>query len=374
MPPAAFSDGRLSDELSLLRQLVAIETPSGDASASAQIADVLAERMRELGGEVVRHETSNGVNLVANFAGSGAPLLLVGHTDTVWPVGTLSGRVPWSLGVDVVRGPGTYDMKAGIVVMLAALSRLQRSERRSVRIVLVCDEEIGSPTSQQLLRETTSGCAGAIGFESPHPDGALKLGRRGSVRVRLDVTGRAAHAALDPELGVSAIDELVDQLLRIREFIAAPGLRPVLYNVGTVTGGTRANVVSDAASAEIGLRFVEAETERRVLEWLLALEPVRAGATVTAVRLSHRPAWQPSAVDDTLLEQVRAAAGAMGTWIDARPAAGAGDTNLIGSLGIPTLDGFGPAGGGAHGIDEHIRVDSFGERIALLTALIRVGL
>jgi glutamate carboxypeptidase len=183
-----------------------------------------------------------------------------------------------------------------------------------------------------------------------------------------------AHAALDPEFGVSAIDELVDQLLRIREFIAAPELQPVLCNVGTVTGGTRANVVPDAASAEIGLRFVDAESERRVLDWLFAREPVRAGATVTAVRLSHRPAWQPSTADEELLEQVRAAASATGKRIDARPAAGAGDTNLIGSLGTPTLDGFGPAGGGAHAVDEHVRIDSFGERIELLTALIRVGL
>ncbi|MGO1575640.1 M20/M25/M40 family metallo-hydrolase [Agrococcus casei] len=370
MGSAALSHGRYEAEMSLLRQLVEIETPSGDTAASALIADVIAERMRELGGEVVLHETSNGVNLVADFAGSGEPLLLVGHTDTVWPVGTLAGRVPWSIVDGVVRGPGAYDMKAGITVMLAALSRLQGAERRAVRIVLVCDEEIGSPTSQQLLREATDGCAGAIGFESPHPDGALKLGRRGSVRVRVDVTGRAAHAALDPELGVSAVDELVDQLLRIREFVGAPELQPVLCNVGTVSGGTRANVVPDAASAEIGLRFVNAETEQTVLDWISSLEPVREGAAVSAVRLSHRPTWQPSAADDALLEQVRAAAGAVGQQIGARPAAGAGDTNLIGSLGIATLDGFGPAGGGAHAVDEHFRVESFGERIELLTALL----
>lgn len=370
MVDAGLQHGRYEAELELLRQLVEIESPSQDAEASAVIADVLARRMRDLGGTVERHETDNGVNLVADFDGIGEPLLLVGHTDTVWPVGTLAGRVPWSNADGIVRGPGAYDMKAGIVIMLAALSRLQSSERRAVRIVLVCDEEIGSPTSQQLLRTAVDGCAGAIGFESPHPDGALKIGRRGSVRVRLMVEGRAAHAALDPELGISAVDELVDQLVRIREFVNAPELQPVLCNVGTIAGGTRANVVADAAEAEIGLRFVSADTERLVLERIASLEPVREGAKVSAERLSHRPTWQPTEADEALLQQVQTAADAVGQEITGRPAAGAGDTNLIGSLGVPTLDGFGPAGGGAHAVDEHFRVESFGERIELLTALL----
>ena len=370
MVDAGLQHGRYEAELELLRQLVEIESPSQDAEASAVIADVLARRMRDLGGTVERHETDNGVNLVADFDGIGEPLLLVGHTDTVWPVGTLAGRVPWSNADGIVRGPGAYDMKAGIVIMLAALSRLQSSERRAVRIVLVCDEEIGSPTSQQLLRTAVDGCAGAIGFESPHPDGALKIGRRGSVRVRLMVEGRAAHAALDPELGISAVDELVDQLVRIREFVNAPELQPVLCNVGTIAGGTRANVVADAAEAEIGLRFVSADTERLVLETIASLEPVREGAVVSAERLSHRPTWQPTEADEALLQQVQTAADAVGQEITGRPAAGAGDTNLIGSLGVPTLDGFGPAGGGAHAVDEHFRVESFGERIELLTALL----
>lgn len=373
MGSAGLQHGRYDAELELVRELVAIESPSGDRQASREIANVLMPRFAALGGTVYEHESTHGVHLVADFpaAGQGSPepLVLIGHTDTVWSRGTIDARVPWSNDGDTVRGPGAYDMKAGIVVMLAALERTQRN-RQAVRVVLVCDEEIGSPTSQELLGEATQGCAGAIGFESPHPDGDLKIGRRGSVRVQLDVRGRAAHAALDPELGVSAVDELVDQLTRIREFLTAPELASVLCNVGTIAGGTRANVVADTAGAELGLRFVDVETEAAVLEWLANLTPVREGAEVTTTRLSHRPTWAASDADAGLLSRVQAAASATGQSIGGRPAAGAGDTNLIGSLGIPTLDGFGPAGGGAHAVGEHFTVRSFGERIDLLTALL----
>ncbi|WP_244631947.1 M20/M25/M40 family metallo-hydrolase [Microbacterium sp. Se63.02b] len=291
--------------------------------------------------------TAAGVDLVIDVPGTGAPVLLIGHTDTVWPLGTLEGDVPWSVDGDVVRGPGAYDMKAGIVVMLEALRALQPlplDRRRAVRVVLVADEEIGSPESGPLLAERAHGAAAAIGFESPHPDGALKVGRRGSARVRLTVTGRAAHAALDPEHGISAVDELVDQLLRIREIVSDPGLPgPVLSNVGTIAGGARTNVVPAHAAAEIGLRFTDPATEAAVLRALSALTPVRDGAIVAVDVLSARPAWQASPDDAALLDRIAAVGDGLGQRITGRPAAGAGDTNLLGALGLPTVDGFGPA-------------------------------
>ena len=311
---------------------------------------------------------------MVHVAGSGDPLLLIGHTDTVWPVGTLEHDLPWSHEGDVVRGPGAYDMKAGIVVMLSTLSRLRDippARRRAVRIVLVCDEEIGSPESTPHLRKWAKGTAGAIGFESPHSDGALKVGRRGSTRLRISVHGRAAHAALDPEHGISAVDELVDQLLRVREITSDPALPgPVLCNVGTISGGTRANVVPAYAAAEVGLRFTDSLTESPVLAALTALHPVREGARVVVEVLSSRPAWAPSAADETLLAQVAEAARGIGQQLTGRPAAGAGDTNLLGSLGMPTVDGFGPRGGGAHARDEHFLLSSVHERIDLLCALL----
>ncbi|WP_136051951.1 M20/M25/M40 family metallo-hydrolase, partial [Microbacterium sp. K36] len=309
-PPAVRDADHPSDDIiALVRELVLLETPSRDVEASARIADLLAAWFAAVGGTVQRVPHELGTDLVIDVPGTGDPVLLIGHTDTVWPVGTLADDLPWTEEDDVVRGPGSYDMKAGIVVMLETLRHLQPlpiAQRRAVRIVLVADEEIGSPVSGPLLAERARGAACAIGFESPHPDGALKVGRRGSARVRIAVTGRAAHAALDPEHGVSAIDELVDQLLRVRAIVADPTLpSPVLCNVGVIDGGARTNVVPAQAAAEVGLRFLDPDSEERVLAALHGLTPVRPGARVEVAVLSARPAWQASAADSALLARRR---------------------------------------------------------------------
>lgn len=360
-----------SEEIALLRELVAIETPSFDAAASARIAEVLEARFKAIGASVALHRTEAGTDLVADVPGHGAPLLLVGHTDTVWPVGTIETTVPWIEEAGRIRGPGVFDMKSGIVVMLQALGALRARPHRAVRVVLVSDEEVGSPLSQPLLREACDGVTAAIGFEAPHPDGALKVGRRGSSRVRIAVAGRSAHAGLDPELGVSAIDELVDQLLLVRDLTAtAPSESPVLCNVGTLEGGGRTNVIPDRAAAEIGLRFADADTEDRVLAGLRGLVPRRAGAEITVELLSHRPTWTAGQRDHELLASVALLAAGIGHELGGRPANGAGDTNLLGSLEIPTLDGFGPRGAGAHATNEHILTPSLFERIELLTTVL----
>ena len=359
-------------DLERLQALVRIETPSLDSGAAARVVSVLAGWWRSVGAEVRIVDSASGPHLVAELPGTGDPVLLVGHCDTVWPHGTLTGDVPWVVDGDTVRGPGVYDMKSGLVVMLSAAERLRGREHRAVRVVVVCDEEVGSPASRQLIDECTRGVSAVIGFESPHPDGALKVGRRGSTRLRLVVTGKASHAALDPGGGISAIDELVDQLGAVRRLVADPALPgEVLCNVGTIGGGSAANVVPAHAEAEIGLRFVDPETERLVLEGLRALRPIRSGAALAVEILSHRPSWSPSASDTRWLGEIAAAATTIGQSIGGRPAAGAGDTNLIGSLGIATVDGFGPAGGGAHAVTEHASLRSLGSRIDLLELLLR---
>lgn len=374
MNPAPSPIPEETPELRFLRELVEIESPSFDAEASERIASLITDRFRAIGGAVNATRTEAGVNLTIDFPGPGSPLLLVGHTDTVWPAGTLAGPLPWSHQDGIVRGPGAFDMKAGIVVMHAALARLNGRPARATRIVLTCDEEIGSPTSLGLLREHAAIAGGALGFESPHPDGALKVGRRGSTRLLLSVAGKPAHAALDPDKGISAIDELLDHLIRVREIVGDHALpSPVLCNIGTITGGTRANVVPEHAAAEIGLRFLDGDAEARVLGQIRGLTSVRSGAALTVKTLSSRPAWAPTPGDEALLAELAAAA-PPGQSITGRPAAGAGDTNLLGSLGLPTLDGLGPRGGGAHALDEHLRVDSLEERIDLLCALLSTAI
>ncbi|MFT4110796.1 M20/M25/M40 family metallo-hydrolase [Propionicimonas sp.] len=359
--------------------LVERETPSHDAAASAGIAEHLAGLWRRFG--VVRPVARPvGTHLVVEVAGVGerrdaAPVVLLGHSDTVWPVGTLAGPVPLRVEDGVLRGPGSYDMKAGLVVMLAAVQALGDAglAHRPLRVVVAADEEVGSGSASELVREQCAGAAAVLGFESPHPDGALKVGRLGSTRLRLRVVGRESHAALDPDGGVSAIDELVDQLVVLRRSVAAVSARhpgQVLLNVGAIAGGGRTNVVPGESEALVGFRFGTPAAEAEVLDAVAALSPLRAGASLEAEVLSSRPAWQASEADAALLGQVCALAGEVGLAASGRPAAGAADTNTSGALGVPTLDGFGPRGGGAHAVTEHVLLESLLDRVVLLVAVL----
>lgn len=359
--------------LARLEDLVRLESPSMDRDASLAITENLAAGFEDLGGSVQRHAFEGGQHLVVDVPGRGQPLLLVGHSDTVWARGTIDHDVRWSNDGAVVRGPGAYDMKAGLVVMEAALRRVAPSQRRRVRVLITADEEIGSPDGSSLVDEAVEGVRGALGFESPHTDGAFKIGRRGSTRVRLEVTGVAAHAAVDTGRGVSAIEELIDQLhviARKVEQVSAAGPQ-VLFNIGTIAGGTQANVIPDAAEALLGLRFLDSSSEAEVLGFIDSLTPLRPRATVTATRLSMRPAWSGGEGDRGLLREICGIASGLGIACFARPAPGAGDLNLIGVRGIPSLDGFGPMGGGAHAVDEHVDIDSLVERIDLVEAIVR---
>ncbi|SDU50954.1 M20/M25/M40 family metallo-hydrolase [Jiangella alkaliphila] len=366
--------------LARLESYVRHETPTGDAARLDALGEVLLARHRELGGTARRVPSPTGDHLVMEHPGRGAkagaaPVLFLGHHDTVWPAGQLAGPMPWRVEDGVAHGPGAYDMKSGLVVMETALELARAAHEAGgaghppVRVVVVADEEVGSPTAGALVCDAARDAVAALGFESPHPDGSLKAGRRGSTRLRLGVEGVEAHAALDPDAGTSAVDELVDQLILVRSIVRhAPG--DVLCNVGTVAGGGRTNVVPAAAHADLGLRFADAESERVVLDGLTSLRAIRAGATVTAEVMSRRPTWAPGDTTAGLLGTVRRAAASIGQRIDGAPAAGGADTNTTGSLGVATLDGFGPLGAGAHAVHEQVVVASLAERARLVAALL----
>ncbi|MDY7541285.1 MULTISPECIES: M20/M25/M40 family metallo-hydrolase [unclassified Cryobacterium] len=380
--------------LATLEDYVLRETPTGASAAITAFTDALAIRYTELGGTVVLHPTPGGAHLVADFPGRGsgvgaAPVLLIGHSDTVWPVGTLAGDVPWTIDGTRITGPGVYDMKSGLVVMEEALELLRARaatgavDHAPVRIIVTADEEIGSPTSGALLLATAEGCSAAIGFESPHPNGDLKVGRLGSTRLALAVSGVPAHAALDPEKGVSATEEIIDQLLRVRDIAARAttraGARPgarVLYNLGSITAPGLANVVADNAVAVLGFRFSDPDIEGEVLDEIEALVPIRPRAEVAITRLSYRPAWKPRVADQKLSALISGCDSRLGDTrpglspLGAAPAAGAADTNLLGASALGVVDGFGPRGGGAHARSEHIIVASLWERIRLLAAVL----
>ncbi|MFJ5521211.1 M20/M25/M40 family metallo-hydrolase [Streptomyces griseoluteus] len=362
--------------------LVALETPSGDADRAAVFGGQLAVGLAATADRVEQPPGPGGAHLVAHWKGrdtradagdgpSAGHTLLVAHSDTVFPAGTVARR-PFTLAEDgdTVTGPGVFDMKGSLVAVelaMALLARTGAAPGRPVRLVVVNDEEIGSPDGSRLVARHAEGAHAVLGLEPPLPGGALKIGRRGVARVRLSVRGVSAHAGLDAALGVSAIDELVDQLAGLRATAAAHP--DAALNVGTITGGTRANVVADHAEAEIGLRYATPVTEQALLSALREPTPVRERATLFAETLSHRPAWVMDPANP-LAAELTSLAATLGLDLPLGSSGGAGDTNLTGALGIPTVDGLGPAGAGAHGEDEHASLSSLLERAALLAAFL----
>jgi glutamate carboxypeptidase len=358
-----------SATLEALHRYTLCESPAGDVRSLAALAEVLDADAARAGFHTARETHPTGDHLIWTLPARGVPgdpILLLSHYDTVWPVGTLT-TMPWSADGDVIRGPGVYDTKAGLAVLLSAAGEIKDQDHPEVRVIVVADEEVGSPSAGDLVRAEAGRARAVLGLEPPHPGGGLKTGRRGSTRARIEVTGVEAHAALDPEAGANAIDELIDQLLLVRSVAAA---RPVLLNTGTIAGGGRTNVVAGEAHADLGLRFADPSDEEAVLGALRRLRPIRGRATVAARLLSHRPTWRPGPPGDGLLERIRAIAAGIGQSVDGRPADGAADTNTTGALGHPTIDGLAPRGGGAHARTEWVSVSGIAERTALLTALL----
>lgn len=360
--------------LDRLERYVGFETPTGNHAALGELAAVIRSDFEALGALAQVEEHPTGDHLVLDLAATGGrtpgpPILVLAHHDTVWPLGQLQA-MPFAIEGDTLHGPGTYDMKAGIAILHEAIAMLQahQLDRGPIRLILVADEEIGSPTARALIESQVGQVSCAIGLEPPHAAGELKTSRWGSTRVRISVVGKEAHAALAPETGVSAIDEVVDQVLAVREIM---GRHPsVLCNFGTIAGGGRTNVVSGTASVDIGLRFKDAATEKAVLGELAALGPIRGGALVGIEVLSNRPAWGEDATGESFLAAVRNAARDVGQELSGRPAAGAADTNITGWCGIPSLDGLGALGRGAHAIDEQVHIPSLAPRAQLLAAII----
>jgi glutamate carboxypeptidase len=345
--------------IELLRELVELESPTGDTQAAR---DRLADELQTLGGSV----TVAGDHLRADFAGTEEPLLLSGHFDTVWPRGTLE-HMPWRVEDGRAYGPGVYDMKAGIVVMLEAI-RIGGTPHE-LRVVLGADEEIGSPGSREVIAGAADGALAAFVVEPPTPpNGDLKTARKGLGRFELSIAGRAAHAG-EPADGVSAIDELARLILRLHALNdPATG---VSCNVGVVAGGTRENVVAAEAHAWIDVRVPTLAERERVDAWLHALQPETPGATLTLEGRWTRPPLERTPGNVALFEQAREHGRALGLDLAETSASGGSDGNLIAAFGVPVLDGLGAEGNGAHAVDEHVVLDSLAVRAELLAALLR---
>ncbi|HEX6257347.1 MAG TPA: M20 family metallopeptidase [Euzebyales bacterium] len=360
-----------------LREVVLHESPTGDVDRLDTLAGVLAGRWREAGATVEGHRVDGvGTHLELRWAGppgtpaDAAPVLLVGHYDTVHDVGTLQ-RNPWR--VDDERrawGPGTQDMKAGLVIARRALAQLHSTgtpARRPVVALVTADEEVGSITSSALIRDRARTSAAALVFEASTSAGALKTERKGVGLWTVATHGRAAHAGQRFFDGRNAIVALARLLPRIAGL--SDEARGTTVNIGTVRGGTRANVVAAHAQAVIDVRFTDPDEAERVG---LALEDLQADddVAVTVDGGVNRPAMLRSSATDDLYARARACAQRLGFDLTQASAGGASDGNFTADEGTPTLDGLGGIGDGLHTDHEWVHVDSLPQRAALLAELL----
>ena len=372
---------RANELLAFVRSLVEIESPSGDVEGSRAVAELLAGRAREVEPdariELVESPGYGTHLLVRAFAGANndgegdeGVTLLVGHTDTVHPRGSLQER-PWRVEGGRVYAPGVFDTKANCALALEALRacvELKYVPRRPVVLLLTCDEETGSATGRVLVEAEARRARCALVLEPSAPGGGVKTARKGTGLFTVEARGRAAHAGLEPETVAGAILDLALQIERLHG-LNDPA-RGTQLNVGVVRGGTRANVVAAEASAEVDVRFSTTDEARRVERAMKELRPVDERVRLNVTGGINRPPLERTEAVAALYAHARRVAAALDFDLGEAHVGGASDGNFVAALGVPVLDGLGVCGDGAHATHEHIVADDLPRRGALLAGLI----
>ncbi len=351
-----------------LRELVECESPSSDPAAVERSADLVAR----LGGERLdvapERIVLGGVHHLRWRLGAeraAQRVLVLAHHDTVWPIGTLE-RAPFSIAGGVLRGPGCFDMLAGLTMALHAIAGL--ADPDGVTLLVTGDEELGSGTSRELIEDEARLAAAVLVLEASATGGALKTARKGVSLYEIGITGQAAHAGLEPEKGVNATIELAHQVLAVAglaDVAAGTTVTPT-----TASSGTTTNTVPAGARFAVDVRAWTVVEQERVDAALRTLRPALPRAEVRVEGGINRPPLEESA-SLALFEQARAVAARLGLPEPTRASVGgASDGNFAGGVGTPTLDGLGAVGGGAHAVDEHVLVDRLVDRTVLLHALL----
>ena len=367
---------RQHELLALTCALVEAESPSGDKEGSAAVVSLIAKAASSIGSvnSVERFASEDfGEHIaVRAFAKSDSSrsVLVLGHSDTVHPRGTIKER-PWRATGNRIFGPGIFDMKVNCAVALEALRACEAvglQTRSAITILLTCDEETGSPGGRPLVEAEAQKSRAVLVLEPPASGGRVKTARKGTGMFTIEVKGRAAHAGLDPEKGVSAVLELAKQTVRLHELNDAVAGTTVTVNV--INGGTHSNVIPAEARAEVDMRFASADagakTERRILN----IGPIDPGASITVTGGINRPPLERTQQVKALYTHARALASFLDFDLGEASVGGASDGNFVGALGIPVLDGLGVQGDGAHAAHEHILCDDIPTRGALLAGLI----
>jgi glutamate carboxypeptidase len=342
---------RMTDDL---RRLVEAESFSGDPAGLARCADVIDELCRERLGSATQPARTHRV-----WRRPGErPVLLLCHFDTVWPPGTLA-EFPFTVEDGVARGPGAFDMKGGIVQCLDALARVADAP---VTVLFTADEEIGSPTSRPLIEDEARQSRAVLVLE-PAAGPNVKVARKGIGQFRIDVHGRAAHAGLAPQEGVNAAVELAEQIRRLDD-VARPG-EGTTVTVTMIGGGSAGNVVPERAWCAVDVRMWTDEEAARVAAAFAELRPVLSEARLEISGGMNRGPLEREAAEE-LYGRLRR----LGYDVGAAAVGGASDGNFTAALGVPTLDGLGPVGGGAHARTEHVLVDEMPRRAEMVARLV----
>jgi len=358
-----------------IETLVRLESPTTSKAAVDRCGAELSARLSAIGAAVRRVAGgTRGDHIVADFSGDERRVMVLGHFDTVWPVGQLE-TMPLREEQGRLHGPGIFDMKAGIgVAMLAmrALAAHPAVARPQVTMVLTTDEEMGSGTSRGLIEASARECQAVLVLEPSLPGGAAKTSRKGCGEYELVVHGVAAHAGVDPTRGASAIHELARQILAVEDLQDLD--RGITVNVGVISGGSRTNVVADRAEASIDVRVRAMADAATVDAKLRGLRPSVPGTRLEVTGSVGRPPLERTAQVAALFALARQAARELGQELDEGATGGGSDGNFTAAVGVPTLDGLGPRGDGAHALHEHIQIDDLHWRAAFVaTVLSRIG-
>jgi glutamate carboxypeptidase len=357
--------------LELIESLVAIESPSDDPAAVNRCGAELTSRLQAMGGTVTRVASPTaGDHVRASFGSGPRQILLLGHFDTVWPVGQLA-RMPLKRDGGRLYGPGVFDMKAGIALaMLATRAGLEHNALDGCQVVMLwtTDEEIGSGTSRALIEAEAARSEAVLVFEPSLPGGGLKTSRKGVGQFEMIARGVSAHAGLDPGKGISAVRELARQIAAIDDLQdPASG---VTVTVGVIQGGTRANVIPDEARAIIDARANTRAGAERIERALKSVTPHLPGARIEVTGGFDRPPLERSSGVIRLFEMARESAAGVGVTLTEGSAGGGSDGNFTAALGVPTLDGVGAIGDGAHALHEHVEIDPLVPRAAVIAGLL----
>ncbi len=355
-----------------LRQLVNIESQTEDKTGVDEVGRLLASRLVNLGATISSFEqTTAGNHLLGVLGGGkGSPIAMILHMDTVHPAGTLARR-PTRIVDGCFYGPGAYDMKGSHVIAiyaLRALRALNLMPSREIRILFTSDEETGSHTSRPLIEQAARDAALAMVMEPALPDGRLKSSRKGVGDFRVTAHGRASHAGAEHQKGINAIHEIALQVAKIQALTDYE--RGVTFSVGDIRGGGIVNVVPDRASILVDTRAATLRDAEWITRQLYGLKPLLPGAALIIEGEFNRPPMECDAQRLSVFGKVHQIGKDIGLDIAHGPSGGGSDASFTAAIGVPTLDGFGAVGDGAHAEHEHVIVSSLPERAALCAAVL----